>query len=441
LSQCNKGLNLLPADVQCRYAARRCILKNGYYRSAGELMSVAAGSDMPGSARRRRNSLLALGLAGVAVRVLLWWLSIGSNDAVIWSWHAQHVAADGLAHTYRTYQAFPQFNHPPLMGLWAAQSWVWSHGSLWEFARWLKLPGIAGEALVMCVLWQLAGLRACVVYAWLPAPILVSSFHGSTDCLYAALVLVAAIAFDRERYFLSGLLWSASLNVKLLPLILIPLVFLGVPNRRALLLVVSGLALGMVPFLPTALTAGKAMYQNMLAYNSFPGNWGLMALLNAGLEKPALRSICEPLRGSWMAAGRYVVLLAVVGVAALSRYRRKMLMIEQSALGAALFLILAPGFAPQYVVFVAPLLCVVDFREGVLWGWTSGVFIGALYWTAKVSWMPLQSWLLGYGDFPATVVGMMAWAVLVHFTLVHIRAAWTRCPAFSPIEASRGNNV
>jgi hypothetical protein len=401
-------------------------------------MSLAAGSNTPGSARRRRNSLLAFGLAGIAVRVLLWWISIGSNDAVIWSWHAQHVATHGLAQTYRTYQAFPQFNHPPLMGLYAAQSWVWSHGDLWEFARWLKIPGIAGEALVMWVIWRLAGLRACVVYAWLPAPILVSSFHGSTDSLYAALVLVAAIAFDRERYFLSGLLWSASLNVKLLPLILIPLVFLGVPNRRALLLLACGFALGMVPFLPTALTAGKAMYQNMLAYNSFPRNWGLMALLNAGLGNPALRSVCETLRGSWMAAGRYVVLLAVLGVAALSRYRRKMLMIEQSALGAALFFVLTPGFAPQYVVFVAPLLCVVDFREGVLWGWTSGVFIGALYWIGEVSWMPLQSWLLGYGDFPATVVGMMAWAVLVHFTLVHIRAAWIGDPAYLPLEAFPG---
>ena len=139
-----------------------------------------------------------------------------------------------------------------------------------------------------------------------------------------------------------------------------------------------------------------------------------------------------------MAAGRYVVLLAVLGVAALSRYRRKMLMIEQSALGAALFFVLTPGFAPQYVVFVAPLLCLVDFREGVLWGWTSGVFIGALYWIAQVSWMPLQSWLLGYGDFPATVVGMMAWAVLVHFTLVHIRAAWIGDPAYLPLEAFPG---
>src|SRR5664280_1453219 len=290
----------------------------------------AAGGNRSGLGHGSRHWLLALGLAGIAARLWLWWISIGSNDSVIWSSHAQHVLAHGLAHTYRTYQSFPQFNHPPLMGLYAAQVWQWSHGGIWEFARWMKLPGLAGEALVMWAMWRFIGLRAFAVYAWLPAAILVSSFHGNTDCLYAALVLLAAIAFDKERYFLSGLLWSASLNVKLLPLFLIPLVFLGVLNR--------------------------------------------------GVASPALQGICDPLREWWMAAGRYVILLAVVGVALLSRYRRKMPMTEQAALGAALFLVLTPGFAVQYVVFAAPLLCFVDFPEGVRWGWISGLFIGAVYW-------------------------------------------------------------
>jgi hypothetical protein len=77
-----------------------------------------------------------MGMAGVGVRLLLWWFSIGSNDSVNRALHAQHVAANGLAHTYRTSQIFPQFNHPPLMGLYEAQAWLWSNGSLWEFARW-----------------------------------------------------------------------------------------------------------------------------------------------------------------------------------------------------------------------------------------------------------------------------------------------------------------
>src|ERR1035441_4431181 len=118
----------------------------------------AADGNRSGFGRGSRHWLLALGLAGIAARLWLWWISIGSNDSVIWSSHAQHVLAEGLAHTYRTYRSFPQFNHPPLMGLYAAQVWQWSHGSIWEFARWIKLPGLAGEALV---LWAMCGLSAC----------------------------------------------------------------------------------------------------------------------------------------------------------------------------------------------------------------------------------------------------------------------------------------
>jgi hypothetical protein len=41
---------------------------------------------------------LAVGLIGVALRLLLWWFSIGSNDTVLWSFHARHVLGDGLAY-------------------------------------------------------------------------------------------------------------------------------------------------------------------------------------------------------------------------------------------------------------------------------------------------------------------------------------------------------
>src|ERR1019366_9339248 len=93
-------------------------------------------------------------------------------------------------------------------------------GDLWTFAHLIKLPGLAGEALILWALWRFAGPQASAAYAWLPAAILVSGFHGNTDCLHAAFVLVAVIAFDRQRYFLAGLLLAAALNVKLIPLLL-----------------------------------------------------------------------------------------------------------------------------------------------------------------------------------------------------------------------------
>ena len=107
-----------------------------------------------------------------------------------------------------------------------------------------------------------------------------AGFHGNTDCLYAALVLVCALAFDKKLYFLSGLLLGAACNVKLLPLVLAPLLLIGAPHRRALLGTCAGLALGAIPYLPLALSSGRAMYHNIGEYNSTPDHWGMLLLLD-----------------------------------------------------------------------------------------------------------------------------------------------------------------
>ena len=183
---------------------------------------------------------------------------------------------------------------------------------------------------------------------------------------------MAVIAFDRQCYFLSGLLLAAALNVKLIPLVLLPLVFLGVPNRRALLHLTSGLAIGVAPFVVPALAAGPAMYRNMVAYNSIPDNWGIVAVLRSCLHIAFLGKFAAAMLGAHLAAGRYAVLASVTAVALLSRFRRRLPMAEQAALGAALFLLLTPGFGLQYVVFVAPLLCLVDLPAALGWAGCRG---------------------------------------------------------------------
>ena len=366
----------------------------------------------------------AFGLLGCAVRVWLWWNSIGSYDTLLWAAHAQSIIVLGVA---RTYERVLLFNHPPIMGIYAAHSWLWAHADVLRFARYMKLPGLAGEALTVWALWRFAGYRAFVAYAWLPAAILVSAYHGSTDCLCAALVLVAAISFDREQYFLSGLLWSAALNVKLIPLVLLPVVVLGAPKMRDFIRLAIGLAIGLLSFIPPALKAAHAMYRNMLAYYPVVNNWGISALLNIAGRRPSMHLTFTAVQHWYVTGGRYILLTAVLAVALLSKFRCRLPMTIQAALGSALFLVLAPGFGTQYVVFAAPLLCLVDLKTGMMWGWMSGLFIGHAYWASLMLSYPFQSTLPP--RYPlSTPLGLLAWAILIHFIWRHSKAAWKCLP-------------
>ena len=321
------------------------------------------------------------------------------------------------------------------MGLYAMQAWWWSGEDLWTFAHLIKIPGLAGEALTLWALWRFAGPKASAAYAWLPAAILVSGFHGNTDGLYAALVLVAVIAFDRQRYYFAGLLLTAALNVKLIPLVLLPLVFIGSPNWKALLRLTAGLAIGAAPFVVPALSAGHAMYRNMVLYNSTTDNWGFLVILNHCAAIPVLGKLAAATRDAYLVAGRYVVLAAVTGVALLSKFRSRRPMAEQAALGAALFLLLTPGFGVRYVIFVAPSLCLVDLPQGLLWGWASGLFIGVVYWTWLVTAAHPISLFQNKFSYYAWVIGLAAWGILLHFVWRQSKSLGTRNQLIAVVSA------
>jgi len=376
-----------------------------------------------------RRTWLMVGFAGVAIRLLLWWFTIGTNDATEGFRLAPIVYSEGIL---QTYQDELEVNQPPAICIYGGQAWDWSGDNLMIFVRLMKLWGLAGEALALWALWRFAGPHAFAAYAWLPAAILVSGFHCNIDCLYAALLLVSAIAFDRRKYFLSGLLMAAACNVKLLPALLAPLLLIGAPNRRAFLRIAAALAIGVLPFVPIAIAAGPVMFRNLVAYNSNLENWGMLLLLRRLTLISSLHAFAVPAFNWFRADGRYIVVAGVLGLGLLSRLRWRLPMAEQLAIGGALFLVLAPGFGVQYVVLVAPLLCLVDLRMGIVWGWISGVFIGWVYWIFMVQYWPPWSTFYSVIPYPVWLAGLAAWGTLVLFLWQRLSAAWSR-ESLSPL--------
>jgi len=163
------------------------------------------------SARARRlRWFFYAGLAGYGLRLLLTLVSDGSNDIFTWAHFGRSVLDRGLEGTYL---ADPLFNHPPLMGLWAAAAVRVSQLLDCRFSIIFKLPGLAAEVLIGVILWSAYNRRgdsergrlAFAAYGLSLCSILISGFHGNTDPLYWMLALLAVYCLETRRApFLAG---------------------------------------------------------------------------------------------------------------------------------------------------------------------------------------------------------------------------------------------
>ena len=383
--------------------------------------------------------LIALGLAARLIVAATTW---GSNDVLGFQIFGIQISQLGL---FEAYRQNPELNHPPIPALWAAAVYRLAPpaaGDVLAFCFLLKLPGILTEAASAWLVWRAvsaragrpAGWRAAAAYAWALAPLLVSGYHGNTDTVYAMLSLLAVYLLeDRRRPLAAGLALAAAINVKLIPVLLVPPLLLSLRTRREAAAFLGGLAVGVVPFVPVLAAVGPAFYRNALAYNPKPDRWGLMLPLLWNRELP-LDPAADQTVLLYKAYGRYLILALVVGWSALARWRGGTVnggdgggrgggvnRYELAAATYAIFLVFAPGFGAQYVAVVAPLLVAARPAVGFAYATLAGLCVGLLYYLAWDGGIPPGSMILGYVPHSVAVLGLAAWGVLVAYLAAVVR--------------------
>ena len=374
---------------------------------------------------------IAVGCLGLLLRFCLAAESTGSEDSQIWFMHAKVIVEKGVRYLYEHREAVPfRYNHPPLMGYWSALAFKASGGNLHDFSVWIKVPGLLVEILSAALIYRIWHVRrralaaiAFAAYGWSLPLILVSGYHCNTDCAYAGLTLLAVYLLQNRRSpFWAGVAMAGSLNVKLMPLILVPAVASQCRSRRELLRFTAGLALAVVPFLPFLVTSGPAMYRNMIAYGSQQLDWGINAFLNYASDTPPFHLLANKVRGPFLFWARYVLLMAVVALSALAAIRRRLLGYEIGALAWVLFLVLTSGYSVQYAVCALPLLFAVDLRCATVYSFCAGILLLTVYTKNMVIAFPLRA-VVQYYPFPSvgTLFGMLAWGSLVAFSYDQIR--------------------
>jgi hypothetical protein len=366
-------------------------------------------------------------LLAFIVRVALWAVSEGSNDARLWQQFAREIASRGLLDEYVKNS---RFNHPPLMGLWSLLALRVSEGTGLAFAKVFKMLPLLADAGALLALrsWALRTGRDDRVVVGVAATslivILTSAYHGNTDNACAALVLCAALLVDAGAPpFSAGLVYAAALNVKLIPLVVGPALFLvQARSLAAAAQWVGGVAVGLLPFAAPVVAVGEAFYKNAIAYNSFPNRWGIHFFLDEAMKRvePGPRALLREVDLAWQAHARYVI-MATSAVLGLHARRTGRSAVAVTAATLAMFLVLAPGIGVQYFVLPALALVAASPLRGAIYGATAALFVGCAYVSFSPLTLPLASYHKGPYPIWVGVVGVVTWLVLVEFLIAHLR--------------------
>ena len=187
-----------------------------------------------------------------------------------------------------------------------------------------------------------------LAYAWNPLVTLEGARDGHVDLLGVACLMISVLALSRRRTLLASIAFVVAVEVKFLPVVLMPLYWKRVRVRDALAAGAVGLAL----YLPFGLSGGIPTGSVSEVVHRFRFNNPLFELL----ERPW---------GPWLPAMLSVLLGLLVAVWA--RWRLAVACPAAWAWPMAAALLLSPMIYPWYLVWLSPFLFVPATLPLLLW--------------------------------------------------------------------------
>jgi hypothetical protein len=372
--------------------------------------------------RRCRNLwIVGFGLIGLMLKLVIAFNTFGSSDAVVFLTFAKALSKEGLEFTYRHSILF---NHPPLTAHYLRLIFYLDHQVFFQasgltFPVLLRLPGILADFVVLLVLLDLpkkdAEIRiptwAFALFALSPVSLMVSGFHGNTDPVMVVFLVLAASMCLKNKPALSGLFLALSCQIKVVPLLFVPIFLFFWCHRRAIVSFLLPLAFASVALWWEPLLKFPALFtKNVLSYSGFWGIWGITYWLRlTGLPGFSVVNLFHlPLLERIVITILKLVIIAAVLMIA---WRRRKLsgkgLFDSLAYSWIIFFVFAPGVCAQYLIWLAPFVLVLS---PVFYGWlaaSSSLFLFFFYnvtagefpWYVAVStdklntvWTPWSLW-------------------------------------------------
>lgn len=345
-------------------------------------------------------------LVGATLRIGLYLFSEGSNDARTWGYFAHITREVGFSEAYAS---VAWLNHPIVM------PWLASHAlaiadyfgiPFYLIFKLLPLLADIGTMLLLSLRWrgsEAGPSQRAWQYALCVPAILISSFHGNTDSLCLFFLVLALYLFQApHRSITAGIALALAINVKLIPILLVPVMVMHLSKTRERLQFLGVIALGCAPIILASLLIGRPFISNVLLYRPLTVLWGVNFFL----------SHSEHLSAAYNRIGSYLIIASILLLVALQFSRHVFSVVELATASMCLFLLLAPGFGIQYMIYPAPLLVLSAPRWAAWFNLVAGSMALSCYWSFLVSWWPLST--VHLRDLPVitTWLGLLAWLLL-----------------------------
>ena len=208
-------------------------------------------------------------IIGAVIRLYLVLFTQGTSDVELWEENARGVYQLGLVNYYH---AEPTANHPPAIFEFESLLCGAAIVTGLPFRILLRLPLAVVDAATMILLMTLLPsnrYRFLIAAAyWLnPLAIILSAYHGNTDCAVAFFLLLCVWWSARNKSQLAGMALGAGLWIKLSVILPIPAMFLFLQGwRKRLIFCLSLGIIAVIGYLPALVQDAAVVYTNVFGY-------------------------------------------------------------------------------------------------------------------------------------------------------------------------------
>ena len=286
------------------------------------------------------------------IKLVLAWVTIGTNDIVTWRAFAIQAKLCGACVYNLTGPYGDPFNHPPfiihLLRVLPDTDW---------FPFWLRLPSILADiGTIFFVSRLLPNLSrgALLLLALNPISILISGFHGNIDPVMLFWLVAAIYSVKKENFWLAGIAFGMAVNFKVAPLLLFPCFLLNVRKRTAFS--VGAMITVLLLSFPYVLDV-RTVVEHVLGYRGLSINWGIAHYAN--LASLPVHILASPMRA-------FIVVLGILMPFYLRRRNSPLFVACATILFT--FYFLTPTLALQYLAWGVPFVAALSVR------WMSGYY-------------------------------------------------------------------